>query len=601
MVRILLLFTIISFHLRLTLNGQTIEIKNTDPRYIGNGSELPSEHYADQPYIIVCDDGSWLCTMTTSSGTESVYMNHIVSTKSYDQGKTWTRLTDVEPSGVPQSAWAVPMKVPGGRIYVFYNFNRDHHPGLAGVMSAPFAFRYSDDHGKTWSGKQYEVPMRKTRIDYDNYSNGTYQFFWSIDKPVVTTKAAYITFSKLLFDNPEGKGFYKRAEGFILKSSNILMEKDPGKIRWELLPEGETGIINPQLGQVQAEHNTVILENGNLYVVYRTHEGHMAYSKSTDDGKTFSLPQPLKYAGGGLMPNPRACPKIHKTNDGKYLLWYHNNFRKHTYQGRNPAWLSGGIEKNGEILWSQPEIVLYDMDPEAFGMSYPDFIEQDGKFWIVETQKSTARVHEVDMNLLNGLWNQSEEYRITSSGLIADAYETSLQNGTVNFPPVPNLMTGGGFTLELWFDANELSPGQEILSTFGPKHKGLEVSIGKNRNVEIRIHDGEMRDADGPYRGGQTFSSDAEAILKDQLHHVAFIIDGASGIASVIVNGILSDGSPDNRPYGWGRIHTFMQDLNDTYKCSVNPDFKGQLRRLRVYNRYLTTSEVIENYHAGLK
>jgi len=602
MIRLLMLFAFVTVLLPSALQSQTIEITNTDARYIGNGSELPSEHYADQPYVIVCDDGSWVCTMTTSSGVESAYMNHIVSTKSYDQGKTWSRLTDVEPSGVPQSSWAVPLKVPSGRIYVFYNFNRDRHPGLAGVMSGPFAFRYSDDHGKSWSTERYEVPMRKTKIDYDNFSNGSYQFFWSVAKPVVTDKAAYITYSKLLVDNPEAKGFHRRAEGFILKSSNLLTESDPEKIRWDLLPEGEIGINNPQFGDVQEEHHTVVMEDGSLYVVYRTVEGHMAYSISRDDGRNFSLPQQLTYASGGVMGNPRACPRIHRTRDGKYLLWYHNNFRTRTYQGRNPVWLSGGVEKDGEIAWSQPEIVLYDMDPEAFGMSYPDFVEQDGKLWIVETQKNYARVHEVSQDLLDGMWSQfsKNKGRIVKEGLVMESNDNMLKAGSVNFPALPSLMTGGGFTLAFWFTAKELEPNQTILSTFGSKHKGLEVSLAENRAIQIKIHDGEMRDADGPYIGGQVFVSDEEVIFPNKLHHVVFVVDGASGIASIIVDGMLSDGSLGTRPYGWGRIYTFMGDLNDTYQCKINPDFNGQLRHMSVYNRYLTTSEVIANYQAGL-
>ncbi len=39
-------------------------------------------------------------------------------------------------------------------------------------------------------------------------------------------------------------------------------------------------------------------------------------------------------------------------------------------------------------------------------MSYPDLIEQDGRYWITETQKTVARVHSVDPELLEGLWKQ---------------------------------------------------------------------------------------------------------------------------------------------------------------------------------------------------
>ena len=367
--------------------AQFIYYQNTDPRYIGNGSEIPSRAYADQPYVIVCDDESWLCILTTSSGTEYAYMNNIISTRSFDQGKTWTTPVDVEPSGVPQSSWAVPLKVPGGRIYVFYNYNKYSFNKIEAVMSGPFMFKYSDDNGETWSEKRYEAPIRNTKIDLENYTGGKNQFFWSIDKPVVTGKAAYIAFSKILRTSPDQPEFYKRSEGFILKSENIIHEKNPEKITWSTLPEGDDGIWNPGFGSVQAEHNMVILNNGNLYVVYRTIDGSPAYSISSDRGKTFSTPEYMSYANGERMGNPRACPKIYKTDDGKYLFWFHNNFRENSYNGRNPAWLSGGIEKDGNIVWSQPEIVLYDTDPTVLGMSYPDFIEQDGKLWITETQK----------------------------------------------------------------------------------------------------------------------------------------------------------------------------------------------------------------------
>lgn len=588
--------------LPVSIIAQTIEINNPDPRYIANGYELPSEHYADQPYVVVCDDGSWLCTMTTSSGVESAYSNHIVSTKSYDQGKTWTKLTDVEPAGVPQSSWAVPLIVPGGRVYVFYNYNRFEHSGLAGVMSGPFAFRYSDDHGKTWSAERYEVPIRNTQIDYDNFSNGKYQFFWSVAKPVVTDKAAYITYSKLLVDNPEARGFHKRSEGFILRSSNILTEKDPAKIQWGLLPEGEVGINHPAFGDVQEEHNMVVMDDGSLYVVYRTVEGIMAYAISRDDGRTFSTPQTLSYATGGAMGNPRACPKIYRTKDGKYLLWYHNNFRSKTYQGRNPAWLSGGIEKDGEIIWSQPEIVLYDMDPEAFGMSYPDFVEQDGKLWIIETQKNYARAHEISYDLLNGMWNQllHKSGSVENSGLILDLDEQILQSGVTAFPSLPNLMNGGGFSIELWLKTADLVESQTIFSTMGGKHKGMEIALAPKGAIQIKIHDGEMRDADGPYLGGQIFVSDEGVLSADGLHHVVFTIDGASGIATTIVDGVLSDGSLNTRTYGWGRVYRFMGDLNDTYKGILSEKFNGKVRHLRLYNRYLSTAESVANFKAGL-
>lgn len=593
---ILLMFVMLLSNLSI---AQFVHYRNTDPRYIENGFEIPSHTYADQPYVIVCDDGSWLCTLTTSSGMEHAYMNNIIATRSYDQGKTWTDPVNVEPPGVPQSSWAVPLKVPGGRIYVFYNYNKHGFAGLEGVMSGPFTFKYSDDHGKSWSVKRYEAPIRTTQIDLENYTQGKQQFFWSIDKPVVTDKAAYIAFTKILRKEPNQPEFFKRSEGFILRSENILFESDPGKVKWETLPEGRTGILNPEFGKVQSEHNMVILNNGDLYVTYRTIDGSPAYSISSDDGKTFSIPKYMCYGNGGRMGNPRACPKIHKTTDGNYLFWFHNNFRQNSYNGRNPAWLSGGIEEDGDIVWSQPEIVLYDNDPAVLGMSYPDYVEQDGRLWIAETQKDKARIHEIDHNLIQGMWSQGKVSTITEKGLVMDSDAQMLRQKKINFPQLPDLRAGGGFTIELWVTINKTKPDQKLLGTIGPKHKGIQVSLQKNNTIEIKINDGVVRETGLNEKG--TFVSDQNTIIEGQVHHILFTIDGAAKIGTILIDGILCDGDTETRDYGWGRVYPYLNDLNDTNICVLDDGFDGIIHHMRVYNRALRTSEAIANYNAGLK
>lgn len=91
---------------------------------------------------------------------------------------------------------------------------------------------------------------------------------------------------------------------------------------------------------------------------------------------------------------------------GRYLYWFHNHGGK-SYQGRNPVYLLGGIEKDGPegrvIHWGDPVAILYDEDPKL-RMSYPDFIWDDGSLHITETQKHVARVHRIPDELLAKLW-----------------------------------------------------------------------------------------------------------------------------------------------------------------------------------------------------
>jgi len=88
--------------------------------------------------------------------------------------------------------------------------------------------------------------------------------------------------------------------------------------------------------------------------MHRTVSGYPAESYSSDGGKTWSLPQPPVYENGIKLKNPRACPRIWKCENGKYLFWYHNN-GGWNFGIRNPAWISGGIEKDGKIIGVNPK------------------------------------------------------------------------------------------------------------------------------------------------------------------------------------------------------------------------------------------------------
>ena len=118
---------------------------------------------------------------------------------------------------------------------------------------------------------------------------------------------------------------------------------------------------------------------------------------------------------GKLVDHPRAANFVRKLTEGpykrRYIYWFHNN-RIKGWDGRNPAYLLGGIEVDGpngkNIQWGEPVAVLYDKDNKV-RISYPDFIWDDGALHITETQKEVARVHRVSNELLRKLWDDGEE------------------------------------------------------------------------------------------------------------------------------------------------------------------------------------------------
>mgnify|MGYP005854919577 CR=1 FL=1 len=559
-----------------------------DLRNIRTGLSIPDEGYCDQPYIVITQDGHWLCTMTTGKGEEGDPGQHIIATISTDKGRTWSKPVDIEPADGPEASWAMPLVTPTGRVYVFYDYNGDRvstlgdKKNIRADMLGWFVYKYSDDNGRTWSPKRYRLPVRITEFDRNNDWKGQVQMLWGIGKPIIAGQSVYLGFSKI------GKYLIDTSEGWFFRSDNLLAEPDPDKHVWEMLPEGDVGLRSPE-GPIAEEHNLVALSDGSLYAVYRTVAGFICHAYSRDGGRTWTPPAFAAYTPGGRpIKNPRACPRLWKTLDGKYLLWYHNHGGK-DFTNRNPAWITGGVEKDGFIHWAQPEILLYDPNP-SMRMSYPDLIQQDGRYWITQTNKTVARVHEIDSSLLEGLWNQGADRTISRPGLILELNDDAGLPDEVPMPDLPRLADGGGFTLEAWIHLTKTTPGQIICASRDAQaRKGIMLSTAPNKALRFTMSD----EISAPY-----WDTEPNLIRTDELLHIVVIVDGGPHIISVVVNGVLCDGGTA-RQYGWGRFTPEIGDVNGSATLHIAPKLEGKVLVLRLYDRYLRTSQAVAHYAAG--
>jgi hypothetical protein len=545
-----------------------------DPRNIRTGSAIPDEGYCDQPYVVVTKDGNWLCTLTTARGAEGASDSHVIATISADRGRTWSQPVDIEPADGPDAVYIMPLVTPAGRVYGFYNYNGDNFkcPGRSDCVGW-FVFKYSDDNGRTWSSRRYRLPMRMTEVDRTNTFGGKIQMFWGIGKPIRVGDSAIFAFTKC------GKYLIERGEGWFYRSDNILTETDPAKIQWQLLPEGEVGLKHPDFGEVQEEHNIVSLRDGTIYCMYRTTNGWPCYAYSRDGARHWTLPEPATYTPGGRkMKNPRACPRIWRTAQGKFLFWYHNHGGK-SYQDRNPAWIAGGVEKDGLMHWSQPEILLYDPDPKM-RMSYPDLIEQDGRYWVTETDKTTARVHPLDNTLLEGLWTQADRKEVSRRGLV---YEHGVPDSRP--PERIDVAQSGGVSIDCWLKLADLAAGQSLIDSRDAGGKGFSLTTAENGSVRVELNDGKTKAA---------WDSDVGLLQPGKLHHVVAIADAGPRIITFVIDGVLCDGG-SQRQFGWGRWRGDLGDVRGSGPLRVSSAVQG----LRLYDRYLRTSEAVAHFHAG--
>jgi hypothetical protein len=600
-------------------------IQIPDTRHIRTGWEIPTETYSDQPYVVLTSDGAWLCVITTGAGREGESGQHVVTRRSIDCGRTWSEPVALESPGGPEASYAVLLVAPTGRVFCFYNHNTDNvreviaddppYPG--GICRrvdslGHFVFKYSDDGGRTWSAERYDLPVREMDIDRRNPYRGRLRYFWNVGKPFVHHGAAYVSLHKV---GGLGEGFFTRSEGVLLKSENLLTERDPRKATWETLPDGDYGLRTPPGGgPIAEEQSYCVLSDGSFFSVYRTIDGHPACAYSRDGGHTWTEPQYMRYADDRPIKHPRAANFAWKLRNGKYLYWFHNHggrfIHEHpqrrtlAYEDRNPVWMCGGVETDTPegrmIRWSQPEIVLYDDDP-YIRISYPDLIEEGRRVYLTETQKDTARVHEVNPALLEGLWGQFEGGKVTHAGLLALPVSGQAMPAEVDLPELPTftrrdreradygtLDLRQGFTAEIGVRFNSLAAGQVVLDNQTADGRGFCLQTTAGGTLELTLNDG---------RTENRWDCDPGLLQKGTLHHVTVVVDGGPKVIIFVVDGSLCDGG-EHRQFGWGRFSPHLRGVNGARTLRIAPSLDGELSMVRLYGRALRTSEAIGNYRA---
>jgi BNR repeat-like domain len=562
--------------------------QNHDWRNVENGMPIYTNGYCDQPYVVILPGKKWLCVFTTGTQTEGAGGQHIVSSVSDNHGRSWTEPVNIEEPGRESASWAMPYITSFGRVYVFYDYNGDKihalgdNKNIREDMLGWYCYRYTDDEGKSWS-KRYRLNVRKTKVDYTNNWHGDVQILWGIGKPINVNDGMMFAFTKI------GQYMLENSEGWYFHCSNINTERNADKLKFEMLPEGEVGVKNEAYGPVNEEQNIILLNSGSLYSIHRTISGFPLESYSTNGGKSWSVPEPPVYETGIAIKTPRACPRIWKCKNGKYLFWYHNHGGK-TFQSRNPAWISGGIEKNGKIVWGQPEILFY--EPETGKrMSYPDLIEQDGRYWITETNKENARCHEIPAEFFNTLWQQFDADKISTKNLVHNFGSTTLSPNSRIPVKTDNITYKNGISLDLLLELATPDPEQIIFELKGDENSSIRLQTGRYGDVEVILNGGNII---------SQWNSDPGLLKPYGKHNITVTIDNGPKIIQFIIDGIVCNGN-QSRQFGWSRYTSDMKDFMPEFLIpgkllSRDQNVSGKLHHLRIYNRAILNTEAIGNH-----
>ena len=424
-----------------------------DRRLIDTGRPIPTESYADQPYVVQTDDGAWLTVMTSGSGREGDPGQTVITMRSIDRGVSWSERVALEPTDGPEASYAVLLKAPGGRIFCFYNHNTDdvrrgrgrEVPVVAGTGSSTASTHWATTSTSTPTttvapGRPSgtPIPQRLFQIDQENPYEGRILFFWNVGRPFVDRGRACVPLHKV---GAFGHGFMARSEGVLLCSPDLLTLPDPRAATWETLPDGEVGLRTPPGGGPIAEEQSFSpLSDGSLFVVYRSIDGHPVHAYSRDGGRTWTgvprLPalrqRPARQAPARrelrLAVPEREVPLLVSQSRRALVRGPKPGLdrRRRGDRTRRTAESSPGASRRFSSTTNDPYV----------RMSYPDLIEDDGRTFVTETQKHLARVHEIDPTLLELLWEQPSRSELTRDGLVAEWSRASSPT-TIELPSWP--------------------------------------------------------------------------------------------------------------------------------------------------------------------
>ena len=158
-------------------------------------------------------------------------------------------------------------------------------------------------------------------------------------------------------------------------------------------------------------------------------------------------------------------------------------------------------------------------------------------------------------------------------------------------PRLPNLREGRGFSIDLWLQMSDLSAGQLLLDARDKAGKGLMLTTTDTGAIQIDLSDGRTR---------AVWDCDPGILRPNQRHHVVVTVDGGRKIITFLFDGVLCDGGT-TRQYGWGRFSDALGDVNGSGRLRIAPRFRGELEVLRIYDRYLRTSEAVAHHLAGMQ
>jgi hypothetical protein len=322
------------------------------PKAEQNLSDTGNEHFL----VFDGPDDSLMAIWTQSSvenfSADTPPDQHISFAHSTDNGITWSEpriIAGPKKAGDGHMAsWAYPLVSKKGRIYVLYSQSIGIHDSFI-HHTAWIHGRYSDDKGATWSQPQ-QVPVARSINDNPDPSMPPNMLVWQ--KPLRLARdgkylAGFTRWSSFAARPPVPERGLGSADSRVefMRFENIDENPEPRDIKISWFMSNQQALAVPFPGHpensVCQEPSIVKLPDQRLFCVMRTHAGSPYWTISSDQGETWSQPQPLLVKDGGdpLLHPVSPCPIYdiggNEAGSGRYVLFIHGHDNR-SYTGYRP-------------------------------------------------------------------------------------------------------------------------------------------------------------------------------------------------------------------------------------------------------------------------
>jgi hypothetical protein len=230
-------------------------------------------------------------------------------------------------------------------------------------------------------------------------------------------------------------------------------------------------------------------------------------------------------------------------------------------------------------------------------MSYPDLVVEQGRYFLTETQKRQAYVHEIDGDRVEAMFSQFADAPPPprDENLLMQAVETDgdALPAELDMPPLPafrrrgehglpGLHTRAGVTVQIECTLEDLAPGRVLLDSRTEAGVGMWMVTAAGGAVELHACDGRCR---------AVWASDEGVLREGERCRVAAIVDGGPKLILFVAGGRLCDGG-EKRQFGFGRFSPDLYTLAGSQSLRLGTA-AARIHAVRIYGRALWVCEAV--------